>query len=243
LRRLIAAALVVAAGRFLTTDAGAVTIAIDAGHSAENPGATSARGEGEFFFNSRLASEVERALQARALDTRLNIYRDRSPSLTERSEQAKGADLLLSIHHDSVQPHYLVEWSHNGQSYRYSDSFRGFSLFISRDNVDPAGSLRCASAVGAEMVRAGFKPSRYHSEPIQGEGRPFADEPNGVHYFDALVVLRTAYSAAFLFEAGVIVNRAEEMLLSQEATRKSISQAVAGGIASCLTVAVPQGPG
>jgi len=237
LRRLIPAAVLVVAAGCLAADALAVTVAIDVGHSAETPGAISARGEGEFFFNSRLASEIEQALQARALSTRLGIYLDKSPSLIERSERAKGADLLLSIHHDSVQPQYLTEWSHNGQSYRYSDLFRGFSLFVSRDNVDPAGSLRCASAVGSELVRAGFTPSLYHAEPIQGEGRPFADEPNGVHYFDPLVVLRTAHSAALLLEAGVIVHREEETALSKESTRKSIAQAVGAGVASCLPAA------
>jgi len=64
-RQILVALLVFVAGHS-AADAKAVTVAIDVGHSAQNPGATSARGEGEFFFNSRLSSEVERAMQAQA---------------------------------------------------------------------------------------------------------------------------------------------------------------------------------
>jgi N-acetylmuramoyl-L-alanine amidase len=38
---------------------------------------------------------------------------------------------------------------------------------------------------------AGFTPSRYHADPMVGENRAFADEANGVHYFDNRAVLKT----------------------------------------------------
>ena len=47
-------------------------------------------------------------------------------------------------------------------------------------------SLACASAIGAELRAAGMTPSRYHADPVIGENRPFADELNGVHFYDNL---------------------------------------------------------
>jgi N-acetylmuramoyl-L-alanine amidase len=95
-------------------------------------------------------------------------------------------------------------------------------------------SLGCASAIGAALRRAGFKPSRYHADPLLGENRPFADESNGVHYFDNLAVLKTAGIPALLLEAGVIVNRDEEMRLRDPATRMRISESIVAAVGSCL---------
>jgi N-acetylmuramoyl-L-alanine amidase len=154
--------------------------------------------------------------------------------LSRRTAAARGADLFLSVHHDSVQPHYLEEWVHDGETRRFSDRFAGYSLFVSRRNPELAASLACASGVGAAMRGAGFVPSLYHAEPIPGESKPFADRANGVHYYDNLVVLHTATQPAVLFEAGVIVNRAEELTLRDPATRGRMAEAVADGVRSCL---------
>ena len=53
-------------------------------------------------------------------------------------------------------------------------------------------SLACASSIGARMRQNGFAPSRYHADPVAGEARPFADEANGVHYYENLAVGRRA---------------------------------------------------
>jgi N-acetylmuramoyl-L-alanine amidase len=84
------------------------------------------------------------------------------------------------------------------------------------------------------MRRAGFTASRYHADPIVGENRPFADEENGVHYFDNLAVLKTAGIPALLFEAGVLVNRDEELRMRDPAVREKIVKAIVGGIGTCL---------
>ena len=88
---------------------------------------------------------------------------------------------------------------------------------------------------GAELRRAGFTPTAHHAEPIAGENRPWADEANGVYWFDGLAVLRTAASPALLLEAGIILNRADEVSLGQPATRRRIAKAVADGLDACLT--------
>jgi len=57
---------------------------------------------------------------------------------------------------------------------------------------------------------------------------------NGVHYYDNLIVLKTARTPAVLVEAGVILNRDEELRMRSEETRKRIAGAVAQGLARCL---------
>jgi N-acetylmuramoyl-L-alanine amidase len=209
-------------------------VAVDVGHYAAEPGATSARGRAEFEFNRELAALVRDALEARGVRVLLVGADGGMAVLSRRTATARGADLFLSVHHDSVQPHYLEEWDHEGETWRFSDRFAGFSLFVSRRNPDLNSSLACASAIGAAMRGAGFVPSLYHAEPIPGESKPFADRTNGVHYYANLVVLHTATQPAVLFEAGVIVNRAEELALRDPATRGRMAEAVAGGVRSCL---------
>jgi N-acetylmuramoyl-L-alanine amidase len=209
-------------------------VAVDVGHYAAEPGATSARGRPELEFNRELAMLIRDELQARGLRVLLVGANGDMAVLSRRTAAARGADLLLSVHHDSVQPHYLEEWVHDGETRRFSDRFAGYSLFVSRRNPELAASLACASSVGAAMRGAGFVPSLYHAEPIPGESKPFADRANGVHYYDNLVVLHTATQPAVLFEAGVIVNRAEELTLRDPATRGRMAEAVADGVRSCL---------
>jgi len=80
----------------------------------------------------------------------------------------------------------------------------------------------------------GFTPSRYHADPVLGEARPFADEANGVHYYDNLAVGRGAAMASVLVEAGVIVNREEARRMRDPEVRRRIAAAVAGGVRECL---------
>ena len=67
-----------------------------------------------------------------------------------------------------------------------------------------------------------------------GAAREFADEPNGVHYYDNLAVARTAAMPSVLVEAGVIVNREEEARMADPQVRENIAGALAGGVAACL---------
>ena len=114
-----------------------------------------------------------------------------------------GAALFVAVHHDSMQARLLSTWTYEGAEYKYGDRFEGFSLFVSRENAGWKKGLACASAIGAALIKAGFKPSLYHADPKVGENRAFADKRNGVHYFDRLAVLRNANMPALLFEAGV----------------------------------------
>jgi N-acetylmuramoyl-L-alanine amidase len=210
------------------------TVAIDVGHFDEEPGTTSARGRVELEFNRELALEIESAARGRGLGSMLIGADGRMTLLSHRIAAAKGADFFLSVHHDSAQPQFLQAWKYEGVPRLFSDQFAGFSLFVSRKNPRPGPSLACASAIGAELRRAGFAPSLYHADPIPGERKPFADRANGVHYYDNLIVLKTARSPAVLLEAGVIVNREEETKMLSPDTRRRIAAAVAGGLNRCM---------
>jgi N-acetylmuramoyl-L-alanine amidase len=211
------------------------SIALDVGHYLKQPGAISARGVPEFEYNLQLARDVGAGLR-RAGHRILLIGEDgMAEELGKRAPLASGMDLFISIHHDSVQPRYLSAWDYEGATYWYApDPFAGFSLFVSRLNPHTEESLKCASAIGAALRQSGFKPSRYHADPVLGENRPFADEVNGVHYFDNLAVLKTASIPALLYEAGVIVNRDEELRMRDPAVRQRIAQSIVAAAGACL---------
>ena len=217
------------------TVSAAPLVAVDVGHSLAAPGALSARGRPEFEFNRELAAELARALAVRGLEVRLVGADGDQITLSQRTDAARQAQLFLSVHHDSVQPHYLQEWEYEGSVRRFSDRFAGFALFVAHCNPQLVKSLACASAIGMQLRAAGFAPSRYHAEPIPGESRPFADRVNGVHYHENLGVLHRADTPAVLLEAGVIVNRAEELVLRDPDTQRRLAAAVAEGVQVCLT--------
>jgi N-acetylmuramoyl-L-alanine amidase len=216
-RRAAAAALALAAGC-------APVVALDVGHYHGAPGAISARGVPEFEFNLALAMEARRALESEGLRVHLVGQRGDYAVLAERTRDALGASLFLSLHHDSVKEELLPR----------AGEFSGFSLFVSRLNPRLESSLACAGAIGARLRAAGFAPSRYHADPALGAGRPFADEENGVHYYDNLAVARTAAMPSVLVEAGVIVNPDEERRMRDPQVRQRIARAIAGGARACL---------
>lgn len=197
---------------------------MDVGHYAAEPGVISASGRPEFEYNRDLALEVKAELENLQANVRLIGERGDYAVLHHRTRDAQGADLFVSIHHDSVKERLLPQ----------ADRFSGFSLFVSRMNIKKETSLACASAIGARLRAAGFTPSRYHADPVLGENRPFADEANGVHWYDNLAVARAATMPAVLVEGGVIVNREEERRMRDPELRRRIAQAVAQGANACL---------
>ncbi len=199
-------------------------MAVDVGHYREKPGVISATGRPEFDYNLELAVQVANQLRTRGLAVRMIGERGDYAELHHRTRDAKGADLFVSIHHDSVQERYLP----------VASKFAGYSLFVSRRNPRAKEALACASAIGERMRAAGLVASRYHADPVLGESRPFADEANGVHWYDNLAVGHTASMPSVLVEAGVIVNRDEEARMRDPKVQAAIAAAVAEGAARCL---------
>jgi N-acetylmuramoyl-L-alanine amidase len=211
-------------------------IAIDVGHSIATQGAISARGVAEFEFNRALSLVIDEALRNAGYATTLIAAEGKTADLVSRPRRAatSQAALFIAVHHDSAKARFQQDWVYEGKNRKFlDDRFRGFSLFVSRNNPQWPLALRCASAIGARLIAIGQRPSRYHADPVLGSSREFADEANGVHFYDNLAVLRHATMPALLFEAGVIVNRDEEALLSRDDTWRATARAIGAGIADC----------
>lgn len=221
----------------LLLSAGAVAapqckLALDTGHTRASPGATSARGVGEWTFNRSLTQTVADSVAARGYPVVLVNPEGGPISLQERPLLAadSGADLFLSVHHDSVQPQYLSSWMWQGQRRLYSDRFDGFSLFVSGKSVRSETSRRFAEAIADGLLRRALTPTLHHAEPIKGENRPLLDSPRGLYQFDDLVVLKTSPIPAVLLEAGVIVHRTAELRVQTPAYRQAVADAVADAV-------------
>lgn len=209
-------------------------VAVDVGHTYAAPGATSARGRGEFEFNLALAHALADALRARGVEVTLINADGRIDSLQARPRAADGADFFLSIHHDSVNAFELRPWIWQGRALDYNDDFSGHSLFVSRDNPDTARSILCARVIGARLQRMGFVPTHKN-----GRRRAYAEPTHAVHYYDGLAVLRHARMPAVLFEAGVIKHRDEELLLREPARQARMADGIGSAIAACLRNGLP----
>jgi len=218
--------------------AGAETlVAVDVGHGLKDSGALSARGRPEFEFNGVLARALSGALQQRALAVREINFNGEIGSLTARTAQARGSDFFISIHHDSIGEAWLKPWVWEGVERSHTDVKRGYGIFVSHESPDLETSLRCASAIGSQMRRAGFEPTPWHAR----KHKP-ADAENVVWYYDHLVVLYRTTLPAVLFEAGVIKHQEEELELLDPKRQALMADVVATGIAACLSVKEKSAP-
>lgn len=210
-------------------------VVLDVGHSAQSPGAISARGDLEFNFNQRLSAAIEARLVASGFTaTHRMVSSGPRGDLGSRSARADamGANLFLSIHHDSVQSRYLETWTHQGRQRSYSDRFKGWSIFVSQANPRALENLAFAQLLADNLLDAGLPFTRHHAEPIPGERRVFLDSRRGIYRHDALGVLKNANAPALLLEAGIIVNRDEEAALDGADRQGRIAQAVAQATAA-----------
>jgi N-acetylmuramoyl-L-alanine amidase len=216
-------------------DRPAFRVVVDVGHTAQVPGAFSARGVPEFDFNLRLAKEVERALlDAGFARTALLVTEGRSrPGLFGRVERANDvtADLFLSIHHDSVPGKFKETWEYEGKEHQYCDRFSGHSIFVSNDNVNRQASLQFGRLLGLELKARELKYTPHYTEAFMGKfRRVLVDAEAGVYRYDQLIVLRKTHMPAVLLEAGSIVNREEELLVGTPDRQALISAAVTDAV-------------
>src|SRR6266487_4138675 len=120
-------------------------VELDVGHTAEALGAISARNVPEYYFNYRLAAQIERSLIEDGFDKTVLLVTGgpARPSLFDRVARANGlsANLLVSIHHDSVPDSLLENWEFEGKGSHFSDRFSGHSIFVSYENPHLNGSL------------------------------------------------------------------------------------------------------
>jgi len=242
--RWLALGLVLAAGSAARAcDRAAFAIAIDPGHTRASPGATSARGVPEAQFNEVLARRVLTQLKREGFSKAFLTNRNQAAiSLLDRVRRAeeRNAQLFVSIHHDSAQPQLLSTWTYHDRKRSYTVDITGHSLFVSHNNGDAAGSLRFAQLLGSRLLGKCLTPTPHHAEMISGERREFLDEKLGIYRFDDLVVLKAARMPAVLFEAGVIVNRNEELLLRSADHQKKLASALVGAVVDFCEGRAPQ---
>jgi len=210
-------------------------IVLDVGHTAKSPGAKSARGADEFDFNLRLAKQIDQALlEAGFAKTVLMVTDGRAnQSLYARVARANdlSANLLLSIHHDSVPDKFLEKWDYNGKRKTFSDRFKGHSIFVSDDNIDPKDSLLFGSILGQQLKARGLQYTPHYTEIFMGRWkRILLDAIVGVYRYDTLFVLKKTQMPAVLLEAGSIANRDEELEMASPERQQLISAAVVDAV-------------
>lgn len=218
-------------------EAAQTVVAIDVGHSAKKPGATSARGLPEFAFNRALGEVLFSVLSEHENIAPIIINApDYDLALRERTRAANklSAAVFVSIHHDSVQRQFLSEGRYDGKSFYFSRKASGYSLFISAKNPQYDQSVRLAQAVGHKMRGAALRASSHHAEDIDGERREPVNAELGIYLHDGLAVLRTSAMAAILIEAGVIVHPEEEVRLADAENQLLLGRTIAEGIAAYL---------
>jgi N-acetylmuramoyl-L-alanine amidase len=210
-------------------------VILDVGHTAEALGATSARNVPEYFFNYRLAAQVERILLEDGFDkTVLLVTRGPArPSLFHRVAKANrlAGNLLISIHHDSVPDTLLDSWEFEGKESHFSDRFKGHSIFVSYRNSHLDGSLLFGRLLGKALKDRGLQYARQYTQAIMGPNRHKLVNPDvGIYRYDQLIVLRASRMPAVLLEAGSIINREEELEMSSAERLDLIS----GGLTTAI---------
>jgi len=195
------------------------SVILDVGHTAEAPGALSARNVPEYQFNLRLAAYIKRDLIKGGFNKTVLLVTGgpARPSLFDRVMTANGlsANLFVSIHHDSVPDSLLESWEFDGKESYFSDQFSGYSIFVSYENPHLNESLLFGHLLGKELKDRGLQYARQYTQAIMGERRRELVDPDvGVYRYDQLIVLKGTQVPAVLFEAGSIINREEEIQMS-----------------------------
>ena len=155
------------------------------------------------------------------------------------------ADLFVSIHHDSVPEQFKEKWDYEGKPSQFSDRFSGHSIFVSHDNGQYEASLAFGRLLGLQLKARAMRYTPHYIEPFMGSRRrQLVDQEAGVYRFDQLHVLRNTRMPAVLFEAGLIINRDQEVMLSLPEYQANIAAAMTDAVVQfCdLRKPVPESP-
>jgi len=222
-------------------------VILDVGHTAEVPGATSARGAPEYAFNLRLARKIKQTLvDAGFVRTVLLFTAGRTQAgLAKRVAVANRSpvDLFLSIHHDSVPDRFLETWKYEGRELYFSDRFKGHSIFVSHDNPEWRASLLFGKLLGDQLKERGLQYAYHYTQAFMGHRqRVLVDAEAGVYRYDQLIVLKDTRMPAVLLEAGSIINRDEEVAMASPERQSLIAQAASDAVEKFCAARSPSHP-
>jgi N-acetylmuramoyl-L-alanine amidase len=217
-----------------------IIVILDVGHTDKDSGQISARGVKEYDLNMKLARRVlEELVNTGFISTQMIVTSGSNTheSRLHRSKRANdlGADLFISVHHDGVKNETLMPWQYNGKTHWFLDKFEGFSLWVSQKNNKYEESLSFATTLADRLMASGLKFTTHHDELTNtakyGRVAPLVDRERGIYdASDHIAVLYESRMPAVLLEAGMIVNRAEEQVLSSPALRATVAKAVAEAV-------------
>ena len=197
---------------------------LDIGHTPKKNGATSSTCEQEYKYNQELALYILEQLKNKD-NLKISLsskYNNQELTFEDRYNSSVDKDLFISIHHDSVQKQF-IKYINGCPTTNYAE---GFSIFVSKKNIEYEKSLEYAKIFAEELISRGLVPTLHHAEKIKGENRELIDKKLGIYLFDDLKVLKNVNSPAFLFEAGVIVNPNEEKKVKTKEFKDNMLEAI-----------------
>ena len=123
-------------------------VVVDVGHTADVPGAMSARGIPEYAFNLQLAREIKQALVDAGFEQTVLLITATAPrpGLVERAARANNmhANLFISIHHDSVPDNLKHSWDYGDKKMNSTTIIQAMQ-FLYR-TITPIPPAVCSSA-------------------------------------------------------------------------------------------------
>ena len=208
----------------LIQNAYAINLVLDIGHTPKQSGATSSNCQQEYTYNKELVLYIlEKLKDKHNIEISLSSKKDDEElTFKDRYDSSVNKDLFISIHHDSVQKQF-INYSNKCPTTNYAE---GFSIFVSKKNIEYEKSLEYAKIFAEELISRGLVPTLHHAEKIKGENRELIDRKLGIYLYDDLKVLKNTKSPAFLFEAGVIVNPNEEKKVKTKEFKDNMLEAI-----------------
>ena len=229
-----------------------VTIAVDAGHGGEDPGARGRRGTYEknvtMTIARRLKSLIDAEPNMRALLTRNGDYFIKLDARVEKARLVK-ADLFVSVHADSfVKPHARGS-SVFALSERGATSITAQQLAKRENEADLIGGVnlknkdRYLSMTIADLsLTAQISDSLKLARAVLGELGGVNSLHRGRVEQAGFAVLKAPDIPSILVETAFISNPDEERRLNDEAYQEKISRAILRGVKSYIAKNPPLTP-
>ena len=200
-------------------------LALDSGYSINDPGMAGVRGKREVEYNDRFVNELIPRIEAAGWEVKLTRGDYGYVSDKHRAEQANiwEADLLLSIHHDVSPKRYLKSEVKDGVTVNKStQSFEGYSMYVSKQNKKYRASLCFAQRLGFRLKPLQRDPAYFHKEH---EGLPLVVKEYGIYERD-IPLLRDAEIPAVQVKVGVVTDPQDEAWINNDQYRRDIENAV-----------------